>query len=235
MKNHLVEQGFALVENIYSAEEIQEILTVIEKKSAEGENEHFRKQQDLFAIRNFLGECPELVPLIFTKNFEKLIEDHTNEKENYFVVKSIYFDKPPLSNWYVIWHQDLMIQVNQKEELEGFSAWTCKKGEYAVLPPQNILENIITLRIHLDDTTRDNGALKVIPQSHQLGIIKKDEVNLNYERAVICECNQGAVMLMKPLLFHASDKTINEERRRVIHIEMASMELLNNLDWRERL
>lgn len=39
---------------------------------------------------------------------------------------------------------------------------------------------------------------------------------------------------MKPLLFHASNKTTNNERRRVIHIEFSNKKLPNELEWSEK-
>ncbi len=118
--------------------------------------------------------------------------------------------------------------------MNGFSSWTYKNQEYAVLPPLNILENIFTLRIHLDNTTQDNGALKVIPKSHLNGIVRKNEQRISEENAIFCECEQGDVMLMKPLTFHASHKTTNQQQRRVIHIEFSSINLPNGLVWREK-
>jgi len=42
-------------------------------------------------------------------------------------------------------------------------------------------------------------------------------------------------MIMKPLLFHASSKTANNNKRRVIHIEFSKSSLSVNLNWREYL
>jgi hypothetical protein len=39
---------------------------------------------------------------------------------------------------------------------------------------------------------------------------------------------------MKPLLFHASNKTTNNERRRVLHIEFSNQELPDGLEWSEK-
>ncbi len=224
------EQGFELVKSIYSTQEITNIIQCIENKEKKGAN--YRQSKDLFAIRNFLKEFPELHPLVFTPKLKELI--HQVGGVGAFVIKSIYFDKPKFSNWYVTWHQDLMIQVKEKVEMNGFSSWTYKNQEYAVLPPLNILENIFTLRIHLDNTTQDNGALKVIPKSHLNGIVRKNEQRISEENAIFCECEQGDVMLMKPLTFHASHKTTNQQQRRVIHIEFSSINLPNGLVWREK-
>ncbi len=62
----------------------------------------------------------------------------------------------------VAWHQDLTISVNKKLDLPGYGPWTIKQDQYAVQPPLEILENIFTIRIHLDDTDEKNGALRVI-------------------------------------------------------------------------
>lgn len=40
-------------------------------------------------------------------------------------------------------------------------------------------------------------------------------------------------MLMKPLLLHASSKTINNQRGRVIHLEFNNLPLKEPLKWHE--
>jgi len=40
-------------------------------------------------------------------------------------------------------------------------------------------------------------------------------------------------MVMKPLLLHASNKTNNNQRRRVIHLEFNSSHLAKPLKWYE--
>ncbi|WP_236642028.1 phytanoyl-CoA dioxygenase family protein [Dokdonia sinensis] len=153
--------------------------------------------------------------------------------EDYFLTKAIYFDKPKTSNWFVSYHQDLSISVNQKEDLPGYTKWTEKRGQIGVIPPVSILENIITLRIHLDDTTEKNGALKVIPTSHNSGILRKESISLTNE--VICNVKRGSAMLMKPLTMHASGRSQGNSNRRVIHLEFSSEQLLPPLEWRERM
>jgi hypothetical protein len=81
-------------------------------------------------------------------------------------VKSIYFDKPETSNWYVSYHQDLTISLDKKVQIRNYGPWTSKSNQFAVQPPIEILENIFTIRIHLDYTNEQNGALKIIPKSH---------------------------------------------------------------------
>lgn len=223
--------GFVIVSNIFPAEEVEEMLNLI--ASASTDRPAFRKATGLFAIRQFLTEIPETRELIFTEGFRKLI--HGLFGGDYFVVKSIYFDKPPASNWFVSYHQDLTVAVNQKEVMEGFDKWTIKQHQYAVQPPVAILQNNFTVRIHLDDTDKHNGALKVIPGSHVKGIVRTETIDLIQAGEQTCEVKKGGVMLMRPLLLHASDKTMNTGRRRVIHIEFSKSVLPAPLQWQEYL
>jgi ectoine hydroxylase-related dioxygenase (phytanoyl-CoA dioxygenase family) len=134
------------------------------------------------------------------------------------VVKSIYFDKPEQSNWFVAYHQDLTISVDRKLSLEGFGPWTVKQDQFAVQPPFEVLEKGFTIRIHLDDTDQHNGALNVIPKSHLKGIYRPETIDWTSEKEVSCAVPAGGIMIMKPLLLHSSARTTNGKRRRVIHI-----------------
>jgi hypothetical protein len=89
-------------------------------------NANFRQTADLFAIRRFLHEMPQLVPLLFNERLKQMINELFGP--DYFVVKSIYFDKPGNSNWFVAYHQDLTIAVNNKDDLSGYGPWTVKQG-----------------------------------------------------------------------------------------------------------
>lgn len=223
-KSQLEEKGYSLAENIYTPEEIKTIVSIIEAK--ETNEETFRKSDDLFAIRQFHKEISEVLPYIFNHNFKNLVQETTGK--DFFIVKSIYFDKPEKSNWYVAYHQDLTISVDKKLELDNFKNWTTKQNQFAVQPPLDILENIVTFRIHLDDTLAENGALRVIENSHTKGIYRSEIIDLNKE--VLCEVKEGGVMFT----FHASSRTTNGKKRRVIHIEMSNKELPEGLFWSEK-
>ena len=97
------------------------------------------KTKDLFAIRQLIKNVPELTDLLFNEKLTELISD-LSESE-YFLTKAIYFDKPSESNWFVAYHQDLSISVDQKTELENYTNWTFKKGQYGVQPPIEVLED----------------------------------------------------------------------------------------------
>jgi hypothetical protein len=55
----------------------------------------------------------------------------------------------------------------------------------------------------------------------------------DYPEPVTCAVPKGGVMLMKPLILHASNKSTSERNRRVIHLEFSDIDLPDGLDWRE--
>lgn len=233
-ERHIIEiseNGFTTVDHVYSDQEVTDILLAIDQ--ADKTKETFRKSADLFAIRQFLKEVPATINLVFNDNLKTIIRQTFGD--NYFVVKSIYFDKPENSNWYVSYHQDLTISVDKKVELENFGPWTVKQNQFAVQPPIEIMENIYTIRIHLDDTDENNGALRVIPKSHLKKIYRPETIDWTKETERTCCVKKGGIMIMKPLILHASNRTTNNKKRRVIHIEFSNQELPTELKWAERL
>lgn len=231
IKSGFERDGFAVINDVFSYNEMESISGLIESVSVD--KPAFRKSSALFAIRQVLKEIPGLRPLVFTSRLCQWI--HQLFGNGYFVVKSIYFDKPATSNWFVAYHQDLTISVDRKIDLDGFSSWTVKQNQYAVQPPVGILQHNFTIRIHLDDTDKNNGALKIIPGSHLKGILRMEALDGAEEKEQICEVKKGGIMLMRPLLVHASNRTTNATRRRVIHIEFSSCSLPLPLQWSEQL
>ena len=223
------DKGFHVINEIYSKEEVISITKFINNLDAS--NPLFRRTDDLFAIRQFIKEFPEINILLFNENLKRIVQSVGGE--NYFIVKSIYFDKPEKSNWFVSYHQDLTISVNQKIDSDNFSNWTKKQNQFAVQPNTAILENIFTIRIHLDDTDKNNGALKVLEKSHKKSVFRLEKIDLSQEKEIFCNVNSGGIMLMKPLLFHASNKTTNNKNRRVIHLEFSNINLPDNIQWSE--
>ena len=85
------------------------------------------------------------------------------------LARSILFDKTASANWHVTWHQDLSIAVRQKVETSGFGPWSTKAGVSHVQPPQEILDRMVTLRLHLDTCDATQGVLRVLSGSHRHG------------------------------------------------------------------
>jgi hypothetical protein len=230
-KGQIQDLGFTVIENIYSRDEVEQIIKTINQ--TDSSRLTFRKSADIFAIRQFLKEVPETADLIFSDNLKAVIRQLFGD--DYFVVKSIYFDKPETSNWFVSYHQDLTISVDKKMDIENYGPWTVKQNQFAVQPPIDILENIFTIRIHLDDTDENNGGLKVVPKSHLKNIYRPETIDWTIEKEEICKVPTGGLMIMKPLILHGSSKTTNNKKRRVVHIEFSNRELPKDLEWSEKL
>lgn len=206
----LEESGYQVMEGVYSAAEVERVVV----------------SSGAFAIRRFLLEFPAQRPLVFTPRLLDIIRTHMGE--DFFLVKSIYFDKPPGANWFVAAHQDLTIAVDRRMDLPGFGPWTVKGDQFAVQPPVDLLEAIYTVRIHLDDTDERNGALRVVEGSHRKGVYRPFS-----EEMKVCPVKAGGIMLMRPLLMHASSRTADERPRRVIHLEFCNRTLPGGIRWAE--
>lgn len=219
--------GSIIVNGVFTAHSLNIMCKVLQQYKSKSFN---GGKDEVFAIRRLFKKIPDLKELCFSANFKSILEQFGS---GFFLTKAIYFDKPPKSNWYVTWHQDLPINVTEKKPLKGYKAWTQKDDVISVIPPDDILHNIVTMRIHLDDTNADNGALKVVKGSHKK-VHKSEDIHLMTGAPITCNVNRGGLHIMKPLLLHASSKTINQKRRRVLHLEFSNKELPNGIGWAER-
>ena len=149
-----------------------------------------------------------------------------------FVVRSIVFDKSPDANWDVPWHQDLTIAVESRVDTPGFGPWSTKDSRPHVQPPAEVLERMLTVRLHLDDCGEDNGALRVVPGSHRRGVLGDAVDAAAAEQGhVVCVARAGDAVLMRPLLLHSSRKAGTPSHRRVLHLEFSAAPLPSPLAW----
>jgi hypothetical protein len=149
------------------------------------------------------------------------------------VVRGILFDKTSDANWKVPWPQAVSIAVAQRIEAEGYGPWSIKAGVNHVQPPASVLEQMLSIRIHLDDCPEENGALKVIPGSHRRGKIPEARVAelAAAGPAIVCPVNAGGVLAMRPLLLHASSAATNPGHRRVVHFDFSAAMLPESMEW----
>jgi ectoine hydroxylase-related dioxygenase (phytanoyl-CoA dioxygenase family) len=153
-----------------------------------------------------------------------------------FPVHAIYFDKTEDANWKVAWHQDLTIAVRARVDTPGFDPWSTKDGIAHVQPPVDVLERMVTIRLHLDDCAESNGPLRVIPASHKAGRLSLEAINAirNLEPEHLCTAARGDLLALKPLLLHASSAATRPVHRRVLHLEYACDSLPGGLEWFEQ-
>jgi len=216
----VVTNGFAVVPQVLAPPEIAALIDAVETPAARRGG-----------IRNLLDRVPAVRELAGSSAIRALVEPVLGRDA--FAARGILFDKVPGANWKVPWHQDLTIAVRTRVETPGYGPWTVKDGVPHVQPPAEILEQMLAVRIHLDDCGEANGPLRVIPGSHAHGRLTAERIQAIQESttAVCCTAGQGSVVLMRPLLLHASSAASAPGHRRVIHIEFAASQLPDGLDW----
>ncbi|MGZ8939165.1 MAG: phytanoyl-CoA dioxygenase family protein [Limisphaerales bacterium] len=217
---NLERDGFAIGPQFLTAPEQQGLLSLLGPITGAG--------------RRGLLSKPEISAFARSPKVLNLIRAHLPDEP--FPVRAIYFDKSPQTNWAVPWHQDLTIAVRERIETPGFESWSIKEGIVHVQPPVELLQKMLTLRIHLDAADESNGALKVLPGSHQRGRLSAQEISaLNQSTSVLCQAQPGDALLMRPLLLHSSSRAKNNaQHRRILHLEYACFPLPNQLQWSDQ-
>jgi ectoine hydroxylase-related dioxygenase (phytanoyl-CoA dioxygenase family) len=129
----------------------------------------------------------------------------------------------------------MTIALRKYIEVEGYGPWSIKAGIHHVRPPASVLENMIALRIHLDNADEFNGALRVLPGTHKYGKLEADQIEYwkQRQKLITCVVPSGGAMLMRPLLLHSSTTATHPDHRRVLHFEYSSIDLPAGLEWFE--
>lgn len=221
--------GFAVLKAVFGPEEVSSLcreLTDLEEIGT-GPQKRLRSH----GVRNLLNRSEAIRVLAESEYVCNIAEKYIGRGSK--VVRAIYFDKTPGANWKVLWNQDLTISVRERIEVKGFAPWTRKADVWHVQPSVDILEKMLTLRIHLDDADERNGALEIIVGSHNKGRLDAGQIKAiraaNVSR--ICRVKQGDCLVMRPLLLHSSSAGEDPRRRRVIHLEFSNVELPGGLEW----
>lgn len=151
-------------------------------------------------------------------------------------VRVVAFNKSESANWGVPWHQDRVIAVAEKADVAGYINWTKKSGKWHCEPPQAILEEMLFVRVHLDDSNQSNGAMEIAVGSHASGVIRSEnaeEVAKTYPIET-CTAKRGDVLILKMLTLHSSRPAAIQSGRRVLRIDFAPCGLPSPLSWIER-
>jgi ectoine hydroxylase-related dioxygenase (phytanoyl-CoA dioxygenase family) len=137
--------------------------------------------------------------------------------------RATLFDKSPTSNWLVVWHQDTALPLRERREVTNWGPWSIKDGVNYAHAPASALEQVLALRLHLDDSVAENGPLRVLPRTHALGVLSDDALHelSTTIQAIDCIVPRGGILAMRPLVVHASSKSQSSAPRRVLHIEYA--------------
>jgi len=115
--------------------------------------------------------------------------------------RATLFAKSADSNWLVVWHQDIALPLRQREDRPVWGPWSIKEGILYAHAPEQALSQVVALRLHLDDSTEENGPLRVLPDTHKRGVLTDDAIHeLAWKiRPLECTVPRGGVLIMRPL------------------------------------
>ena len=135
--------------------------------------------------------------------------------------RATLFDKSRNANWLVVWHQDTALPLRTRIGSEEWGPWSLKAGVHYAHAPARVLEQVVALRVSLDDSLASNGPLRILPDTHRGGVYDDAQVEqlASSITPVDCTTKAGGVVVMRPLTVHASSKSQDEQPRRVLHIE----------------
>ncbi len=229
--NKLERDGFYLLRGAVTTETVEELKTCCDRvfeSKAEGVLARSGSGQ-VYAARNLARTLPEARSIW---KVGTLLSFLTRQLGPAFgLVRALYFDKPPDQSWSLQWHRDLAIAVEDNSlPSTVLTRPNLKAGVPHVIASEQVLQNMLTLRIHLDDVTMENGPLWVKPGTHAgLQVFESPD---RADEPILC--NAGDVLAMRPMLIHCSRNSTpgTWRRRRILHLEFSShAELPDGYRW----
>jgi ectoine hydroxylase-related dioxygenase (phytanoyl-CoA dioxygenase family) len=227
--------GYAICEDILASDRVAKLLEASGEYVLSGHDGLLDRRGEVYGGRDLLWRIGEIRHLARSSELTEIAERVLGPGA--FAVRGLFFDKTPTANWNLPWHQDLTIAVRARREVPGFGPWTVKGGIPHVHAPAELLSRMVTIRLHLDDCGRESGPLRVLPGSHAPGKLDPGAIAIWASRAgklaVDCLVPAGGVVVMRPLILHASASGTEPGHRRVIHLEYAAEDLPGGLEWYE--
>jgi hypothetical protein len=224
-------EGFALLQRVYSAAECAALVAGLEQALANCSDDAAalrRRGGSLYGARNVLQWFPAAREMWRRQPLTELLRDVLGPDVR--LVRGLYFDKPPTATWSLPWHRDLTIAVRDNSlPSTRFTHPTRKAGVPHVEAPREVLEQMLTLRIHLDPAVPENGPLQVLPGSHR---VENPDPSRFVPQPILSAA--GDVLAMRPLLSHCSGASQPGTllHRRVLHLEFTGLEQLpDGYEW----
>ena len=206
------EQGFGIIPSVLAQQDVDDLLEVL-------------SQANLPRSRAGVRHAMKLATVAAMARGSRLLEiTQQILASSAFPFRATLFDKSPTANWLVVWHQDTALPLQERREIPGWGPWSVKEGVNYAHAPASALSQVLALRVHLDDSTAENGPLRVLPGTHTLGVLTDESLHDLSTRIAAADClvPRGGLLAMRPLIVHASSKSQSEAPRRVLHIEYAS-------------
>ncbi len=209
----VAKQGFEIIPELIDSRSLTRVVESLESSPLRRGRAGIRNAFQLDSVRNIASD-PRILDLA-----QNILG------ENAFPFRATLFDKSVQSNWLVVWHQDTALPLRERRDAPGWGPWSVKEGVTCAHAPASALEKVLAIRLHLDDSDRQDGSLRVLPGSHTFGVLSDDAIHdlANRIAPVDCHVKSGGVLIMRPLVVHSSSKARSRTaQRRVPHIEYAS-------------
>ena len=147
------------------------------------------------------------------------------------IVRVTSFNKTKDRTWSLPWHQDRVIQVKARHDVEGFKNWTKKADVWHCEAPEAVLRNMVFLRVNIDDNTYANGVMEIA--NRKLGVIDARNVAAAVQASPLEKCiaNAGDVLALRFLTLHRSNIASEPVSRRVLRLDLAFDDLPKPLEW----
>lgn len=150
--------------------------------------------------------------------------------EQYRPVQCSLFAKGQGARWSVTPHQDLSVPLASRVDVPEWAGWSMKENVWFAQPPTAFLEQLVAVRLQLDENASETGPLEVVPGSHAKGRLASASVSKYAEQRIKCVVPRGGALVMRPLLIHSSAKPLSPSPRRVLHFLYGPM-LPSGLSW----
>ena len=113
-----------------------------------------------------------------------------------------------------------MFPFAKKVTAVHFDLSSLKQGVHYARPPESVLNQLLAVRLHLDDCDATNGPLRISPGTHLGGILKTAEIpdRVASHGEITCLAKQGEALLLRPLTLHASSQATEPKHRRILHL-----------------
>ena len=147
-----IDQGFAIFQHVFPPAEMAGVVEHLALDRPQRSKAGARHLLNVPVVRAISGD-PRLLDIARTFVGQEAV-----------AFRATLFDKSPTANWLVVWHQDTALPLRARVEGDAWGPWSNKAGVLYAHAPAWALQQIVALRVSLDDSTMTNGPLRVLPE-----------------------------------------------------------------------
>ena len=219
----------------FSIQEKEEAISYYQKFGAVGFHD-LLNSEDITSIRHGIDEAIENGDLKYNDDkFEAyqndiifchpILEKLVNDERICNITKNLMGHSIELQ------HAKFAVKPKKNKTIGGIK-W---HQDFPFFPHTNF--DMLACAIHLDDEEIESGPLKIIPQSHELGVLSHcddgefvyrctDEEKIDESKSIALRCNAGDVTFHHCLTLHSSEPKKNDKDRRLIIFQYRSQDAL---------